>query len=92
MTAAAEVMLTDYLKGRVCFNCNLPSTKMSKCGSCSQVRCQGIDGAPSSSSVLVPRMVVYMCAGTATFVGPASLERSISCDLPCTRISCASAH
>ncbi len=44
MTAAAEVMLTDYLKGRVCFNCNLPSTKMSKCGSCSQVGSQGVKG------------------------------------------------
>ncbi|GIL74224.1 hypothetical protein Vretimale_1981 [Volvox reticuliferus] len=35
---AAEVMLTDYLKGRVCYNCNVPSTKMQKCGRCQQAR------------------------------------------------------
>ncbi|GLC61666.1 hypothetical protein PLESTB_001788900 [Pleodorina starrii] len=35
---AAEVMLTDYLKGRVCFQCNLPSTRMQKCARCHQAR------------------------------------------------------
>ncbi|KXZ50374.1 hypothetical protein GPECTOR_16g547 [Gonium pectorale] len=36
--AAAEVLLTDYVKGRVCFACSVPSTKMQKCSRCQQAR------------------------------------------------------
>ncbi|GFR44989.1 hypothetical protein Agub_g6298 [Astrephomene gubernaculifera] len=36
--AAAEVMLTDYLKGRVCFQCSVPSTRMQRCSRCMQAR------------------------------------------------------
>ncbi|KAG2441479.1 hypothetical protein HXX76_003101 [Chlamydomonas incerta] len=36
--AHAEVMLTDFFKGRVCHACNLPSTKMMRCGNCHEAR------------------------------------------------------
>lgn len=36
--AAAEKMFTDYLKGRVCFQCNIPSTQIKKCSRCLQAR------------------------------------------------------
>ncbi|KAG2437700.1 hypothetical protein HYH02_011078 [Chlamydomonas schloesseri] len=36
--AHAEVMLTDFFKGRVCHACTTPSTKMSRCGNCGEAR------------------------------------------------------
>jgi len=34
ITKQAYILFTDYLKGRVCFSCNLPSTKMQVCSKC----------------------------------------------------------
>ncbi|PNW71186.1 hypothetical protein CHLRE_16g694202v5 [Chlamydomonas reinhardtii] len=36
--ATAEVMLTDFFKGRICHACHMPSTRMMRCGSCREAR------------------------------------------------------
>ncbi|GLI70501.1 hypothetical protein VaNZ11_015407 [Volvox africanus] len=83
---AAEVMLTDYLKGRVCYNCNVPSTKMQKCGRCQQARycskeCQRAqwgahkpDCIPQTSAVTTHATTV--AAAGATSAGAPSPEEA----------------